>query len=344
MPTQKKFKNLVFIVAAVAVSVVFYLLTHAGQESTDDATIEAHVINLSPKVPGYIVKMNVLDNQQVKAGDVLFEIDDGDYILRRERAVAALDSAKAALAASGNNLATTKVSAPSNIDVSMAQLKAAEANYDKAANDLKRMKNLNDDARSREQLDNSIAAEKSAKSNLEDAKAKLRTAQTAPKTIAAAQANKDQLEAEVKKAQIELYIAEKDLHDTKVLAPIDGRITRKSVDRGDYVTTGQAMGYLVGEDRWVIANFKETQLKHMKPGQRVSIEVDAFPHQDLKGKIDSIQYGTGARFSAFPPENATGNFVKIVQRVPVKILLDDAIDSSIALGPGMSVIPTVYTQ
>lgn len=317
---------------------------HLGQESTDDATLEAHIITLSPKVPGYIIALNVEDNQPVKTGDVLLEIDPADYILKRDRAQANLDAANAAYNASSRNVEITRVSAPSNLSAAEAQVSAAEANYTRAANELKRMRRLTDEARSRSSLDEAIAAEKTAKSNLEDTKARLRSAQIAPKTITAAESNEAQLAAQVKQAEADLAITEKDLADTKITAPQDGRITRKGVERGDYVQPGQSLGYLVGTELWVIANFKETQLEHMKPGQKVDIEIDAFPDTHVKGKIGSIQSGSGVRFSAFPPENATGNFVKIVQRVPVKILLDTQTETGLPLGPGMSVTPTVHTR
>jgi membrane fusion protein (multidrug efflux system) len=221
---------------------------------------------------------------------------------------------------------------------------AADANYQKAAEDLKRMQRLSDDARSRQELEQAVATEKTARSALEDAKARLRTSETAPRAIAAAQSDAEELAARVRQAEADLAQAQKDLDDTKILAPIDGRITHKGVERGDYVQAGQALGYLVGNDRWVIANFKETQLAHMQPGQKVDVHVDAFPGTRLEGTVDSIQSGTGVRFSAFPPENATGNFVKIIQRVPVKILLTTVPDATLPIGPGMSVVPTVYTR
>lgn len=327
----------------VVLGVLGYILWHLGEESTDDAAIEAHVVSISPKVGGYIKKINVRDNQSVKAGEVLLEIDQEDYIIRRDRAQASLDAAIAAFHASSHTLETTQISAPSNLDAAVAQAEAAQANWTKARNDLGRMQRLSDEARSRQQLDEAVAAEKTTRSAFEDAKAKLRSAQTAPKTIATAKFNTEQLSAQIKQAQADLAQAEKDLADTKIIAPMDGYVTKRGVEMGDFMQPGQQMGYLVGNDVWVVANFKETQLAHMKPGQKVSIEIDAFPKASIEGKVDSIQAGSGSRFSAFPAENATGNFVKVVQRVPVKILLTKK-DASVILGPGMSVVPTVYTR
>jgi membrane fusion protein (multidrug efflux system) len=334
---------LVLVVLLIALGIGAYLYIHRGEESTDDAAINGRAVTISPKVAGYVVALNINDNQVVKAGDVLMEIDPTDYIIRRDHAEAALEAAQAAASSSQNTMESTDVSAFSNLKAAEAQVASAEANEAKALNDLKRMQNLSNEARSVEQLDQAVANEKSARSNLEDARAKLRSAATAPKTVAAAQANRDQLDAQVKQAHADLAQAEYDLANTKIIAPMDGRITQRSVERGDYVQPGQQLSSLVGTDLWIIADFKETQLTHIHPGQHVTISVDAFPAHDFKGKIDSVQSGSGAFFSAFPPENATGNFVKIVQRVPVKITFDAPLDPAMTLGPGMSVVPTVHT-
>lgn len=339
-----KFQKVIGGICLLLLAGGIYLLAHAGEEHTDDAVLEAHVVPLSAKVPGYVTALHVVDNQQVKAGDVLLEIDPADYLIRVDRAKAILAQAKAAAEGAGLTLQTTSISAPSQLDAAKAQVLAAEATWNKAVNELERMKRLSEEARSREQLDEAVAAEKVAHSNLEDAKARLRTAQTAPKTIAVARAGSEELAARIKQAEAELAQAQKDLADTKVVAPQDGRIVKRNIEQGAYVQSGQTLGFIVGNDLWVVANFKETQIRRMKPGQETSIEVDAFPHLTLKGKVESIQSGTGTRFSTFPAENATGNFVKIVQRVPVKIALTTQLDSSLPLGPGMSVEPTVKTR
>lgn len=341
--TSKQSKFMV-IIAALLVALGGYLFLHAGEESTDDAYIDAHVVAISPKVSGYIVKSHLEDNKVVKAGDLMLEIDPRDYVIKRDAADAKLLAAKAAYDASSHNLDTTRVSAPSNLEAAQAQLDAAHATWQKAQNDLHRMQKLSNEARSREQLDAAIAAEKTSRSSYEDAKAKLRSAQTAPKVIASAEAGRMQLSAQVKQAEADLAQAEKDLADTKLYAAEDGKITRRSVEEGDYVQQAQQLGYIVGNQVWVVANFKETQLQDMHLGDKVDIRVDAFPSLAIKGKVESFQAGTGARFSTFPPENATGNFVKIVQRVPVKIVFDAPPTSGIALGVGMSVEPTVYTK
>ncbi len=341
--TQKR-TNIIAVLLLLIISAGVYLFIHRGEESTDDAAIEAHVVTLSPKISGYIKEVRVLDNQLVKAGDVLFVLDPADYIIRRDHARAALEAAKAGHNASSHTLDTTRISAPSNLEAARAQVDAAEANWKKASNDLKRMQRLSDEARSRQQLDEAVAAEKTTRSTLEDAKARYKTAQTAPKVIASAKSNAEELGAQVKQAKADLDQAEKDLADTQITAPMDGRITKKGAEVGDYVLPGQELSSLVGTEIWVVANFKETQLANMHPGQKADIHVDAFPNAKIEGKVDSIQYGTGGRFSAFPPENATGNFVKVVQRVPVKILFDKQPDNTLPIGPGMSVVPTVFTR
>ncbi len=340
-------KKSIGIITIVAVSVAvcgIYLLIHAGEESTDDAQIDAHIVTISTKVGGFVKTLNMKDNQMVNAGDVLLEIDPTDYIIRRDHAIAALAAARAGHTASSRTLDTTMISAPSNLDAAQAQVNAAEANWAKANSDLKRLQGLSKEARSTEQLDAAIAAEKTALSNLEDAKAKLRSAETAPKVIASAKSNTEAQAAQVKQAEADLAQAESDLANTKVIAQQSGHITNRSVEQGDYVQPGQMFGSIVNNNLWVVANFKETQLSHMHPGDKVDIHIDAFPKLKLSGKVDSIQTGTGSRFSAFPPENATGNFVKIVQRVPVKILFDSEPDPALPIGVGMSVVPTVYTK
>jgi membrane fusion protein (multidrug efflux system) len=344
MEKAKKLWPIFLLILVVLTGVGIYVFMHAGEESTDDASIDGRVVTISPKVAGYVKTLNVDDNQVVKVGDVLLEIDPTDYIIRRDHAKAVLDAAISGASASENTLETTNISAPSNLTSAQAQVAAAQANWEKADADLKRMQRLGPEARSQEQLDQAIASEKSAQSSLEDSKARLRSAETAPRTIAAARANADQLDAQVKQAEADYEQAQKDLDDTKVLAPMDGRITKRGVERGDYVQPGQALTSLVGTELWVTANFKETQLTHMRAGQPVDITVDAFPSLKMTGKIDSVQSGTGSRFTAFPPENATGNFVKIVQRVPVKIVFTSKTANNITLGPGMSVESTVHTK
>jgi membrane fusion protein (multidrug efflux system) len=344
---MKSRRSKLILIAVLLIAVLgglIYWFIHRGEESTDDAAIDGRIVMLSPKIAGHIVTFNIVDNQQVKKGDVLLEVDPADYILRRDHAAAVLEAAEAAASASVSNKETTNISAPSNLEAAQAQVASAEANWEKSVSDLHRMQRLSNEARSQEQLDQAVANEKAMRSSLEDARARLRSAETAPKAIAAAEATSRQLAAQVKQAKVDLAQAEQDLSDSQVIAPMDGRITKRSVEFGDYVQPGQQLAALVSNDLWVVANFKETQLTHIRPGQRVTIKVDAFPDLKLDAHVDSIQSGSGAYFSAFPPENATGNFVKIVQRVPVKLVFDNKPDAALVLGPGMSVVPTIYTD
>lgn len=345
MKISPKFIKLITVLLVVIAGSGGYYFLHRGEVSTDNAAIEGRTVILSPKVHGYIKTLNIQDNQVVKAGDILMEIDPTDYIIRCARAKAQLAAAKAAASASHNTLETTTVSASSKIDATAAQVASAQATWEKSLADRERMESLfNASACSRQQLDQAIATEKADRSALDKLEADLRSSKSAPSVIAAAKDTGDQLLAQVQQAEAELAQAEADLANTKVIAPMDGRITKRSVETGNYVQEGQQLATLVGTELWVVANFKETQLDHVRPGQPVDISIDAFPSVKLHGRVDSFQAGTGAHFSLFPAENATGNFVKTVQRVPVKIVFDNPPDAILPLGPGMSVIPTVYTM
>ena len=274
------------IVAAAALTIagigygaftMFHSFTH---ETTDDAFIDVHFVSVAPKIAGRVSVVHVDDNQLVKKGDVLVEIDPRDF--------------QVALAQAKANLAKDKAT----------QIQAATA--EKRAVDL-----FGRNVISTQDRDSSVASSQSTK--------------------AAVEAD----EAAVEQAELNLSYA-------KIKAPIDGYVTKEAVAIGDYLQVGQALMSLVPPRVWVIANFKETQLRNMQPGQPVNISVDAYPNLDLRGRLDSIQAGSGAAFTLLPPENATGNYVKVVQRVPVKIVLDDQQNLQRVLGPGMSVVPTVY--
>ena len=321
-----------------------YALATRNDESTDDAAIEAHVAPIASDVSGYVVALNVDDNQRVKEGDVLLQIGTQDYQIALNHALAELTVAESRLAAGHNTLATTRVSAPSTLESARAALAAAQSQWNKAASDLRRLQAVPPEARSAQQLDQADAAEKAAAANVEDAKARLKSAATAPQTVAAAESGVQELQAAVEVAGADVAAARKRLDDATIKAPFDGRISRRGVELGAYVQPGQQLMSVVSDDYWVVANYKETQLKRMRPGDGAEIRIDAYPGRKYRGHVDSVQSGTGARFSVFPPENATGNFVKIVQRVPVKIVFDEKPDASLPVGPGMSVEPVVHVQ
>ena len=306
------------LLLVIGISAGGYYYLHRGEQSTDDAAIDGHIAAVSPKIQGYVKTVYITDNQQVKAGDLLLEIDPQDYIIRRDQARAALAAARAAASAADNSAKTTSVSAPANADAATAQVATAQATWEKAAADRSRAEALFDaEAYSRQQLDQAVAAERAARGTLDQMQSARQAVSTATTAIAGAQDTRDQLLAQVKQAEAALAQAESDLANTKIVAAMDGRITKRSVEPGNFVQPGQQLASVVGGDLWVTANFKETQLMQMRQGQRVDIKVDAFPNMILHGKVDSLQAGTGARFSLFPAENATGNFVKIVQRVQI---------------------------
>jgi membrane fusion protein (multidrug efflux system) len=286
-----------------------YLLFAPSHESTDDAFITAHVVSVSARVSGHVEKVLVNDNQRVQQGDVLVEIDPRDFQV-------ALDMVRATLAAAE---AAIKQDV-SKVDKASVEAKRSEKDY----NRYQQLFDANAGV-TQQQVDNASAAGDSALAQLEADK----------KQVAVSQARAAQARAGVDDAELKLSY-------TKVSAPQSGRVTNKSVEPGEFITIGQPLLTIVPQEVWVVANFKETQLKYMKPGQPVKIKVDTYPGKSFKGHVDSIQAGTGAVFSLLPPENATGNYIKVVQRVPVKIVFDD--DPNDILSPGMSVVPVVKVR
>jgi len=355
-------------------------------EDTDDAQINGHLIQISSRINGQVIKVNVDENQQVKKGALIAELDPRDYEVAVENAKAALASAQAAAAAAKVNVPITSINTGSNLasagsDVTAAtagisqaqsQLAAAhakvvqaEANNAKAQADLQRYKPLVEkDVISKQQYDAAVASADAAKAAVDDAhaneraaadavrvatekasqaQAQLKYAQTGPQQVAAQSARYKQAEAEVQKAQAQLDQANLNLSYTRIIAPVAGIVTRKSVEINQNVAAGQNMLTLVSlEDLWVTANFKETQLRNMSPKQPVEIHVDA-TGKDYDGHVTQVGGATGSVLSLFPPENATGNYVKVVQRVPVRIDFDDLNkeDSNHSLRPGLSVEPKV---
>jgi len=256
--------------------------------------------------------------------------------------------------------------ARSRVEQARAQVVSAGAEATRAAADVRRYENLlKYGAVSHQERDNAVATTDKAAADLDAAqkaqqavadtlrqqeaqlaqeRARLASAQAAPDQIAQSRAQADQLAAQTVQYEAAVHQAELDLSYTKLYAPESGRVTRKSVEPGAYVQVGQTLFSIVPDRVWVVANFKETQLRHMRPGQPVTVRVDAYPDRVFQGHVDSIQAGSGARFSLLPPENATGNYVKVVQRVPVKIVIDEAADPQHVFGPGMSVVPEVRVR
>jgi len=341
---MKQLKIFLVLLILCAAGSAYYMLCVAGKETTDDARFDAYIVPISAKVSGYVKELGVKDNQHVKAGDQLLAINPVDYQIAVNKAQAALDAAEAQYQQATENLEVTKVSAPSSVDAAKAAVASAQADLDNAVKNAERNRKLKNVTASAREIDQTNSTEKMAKARLEQAQAELKSAETSTQTIAGADAGARMLSAQVDEKKAELATAKENLDNTKITAPMDGKITSRTVEGGAYVQPGQALMAISGVMLWVVADFKETQLEHMQVGQPVDVKVDAFPHLVLHGKIDSIQAGTGARLSLFPPENATGNFVKVVQRVPVKIVLDEQPDAALALAPGMSVEATVLVK
>jgi membrane fusion protein (multidrug efflux system) len=363
---------LLLAVVALAATAVAVWRYYAARESTDDAQVDAHIAPVSARVSGTVVAVHVDDNQVLKAGQVVVQLDRKDYQVALERAKADLADAIAGHRAATTTVPITHTDTASALDTARANLAAAqkevamvearrreaEANHTKAAQDLERMRQLvAKDEVSRQQYDTAVAAEQAAQATVDaaqaavataqshvvQAEAQVRAAQTAPQQVAVTEARAGAAGANVQKYQAAVAQAELNLQYTTIQAPVNGVVSKRSVEPGQVVQSGQPLMAIVNlDDIWVTANYKETQLEYMKVGQRATIHVDAY-NRDFRGHVDSIGGGTGARFSLLPPENATGNYVKVVQRVPVKIVFEPGQDLA-GLRPGMSVVTTVIVK
>jgi membrane fusion protein (multidrug efflux system) len=368
---RKRFRIFAAVVgtAALAGGTTWFLTRNI--ESTDDAFIEANVVQVAPQVGGVVAAVHFSDNQWVEAGQLLVEIDPRDYDVQRASAAANLEVAQAQSQAAQADLDLTKATTGAAIDqarqavqqakqqVSSARQQADAAGADavRAAADVKRYDDLFQKAvASKQRLEQAMADARStnahwraaqmdaiaAQAGQAQAEARLTDALAAPQRVAQKEAQLANAKALVAQAQANLRGTELNLSYTRLVAPQAGRIGRRAVNAGDVVQKNQTLTNLVVDPPWITANFKETQLTRMHPDQPVSVSIDAFPGHVFHGHVESIQPGSGARFSLLPPENATGNYVKVVQRVPVKIVFDDLADGMVhRLSPGMSVVPEV---
>jgi membrane fusion protein (multidrug efflux system) len=380
-----------FILAGLVILVaVFFLWRYlASYESTDDAQIDGHVNSVSARISGYVLKLNVEDNQYVEKGTVLVEIDPADLEGAVAEARAQYADAQAQASAAGINVPITDVTTSSQVsgaqggvsgaqagisaareqfEAAKSQVAEADANNTKAQNDLLRYKQLIDKQEiSQQQYDQAVdsaqaaaaalhaaranadayaAQIKQAQSKLEQADADLRTAGNRTHMMRMINARSQSAQAIAQQKKVALEQAELNLSYTKIMAPVSGVVSNRTVEVGQNVQPGQEMMKVIplGEgDLWVTANFKETQLKKMKPGLPADVTVDA-NGKTYKGHVDSIAGASGARFSLLPPENATGNYVKVVQRIPVKIVFETGAIKSHELRPGMSVMPKVWIK
>jgi membrane fusion protein (multidrug efflux system) len=385
MARVKIIAPVVVLLLAAAAALTYY--HYAGWESTDDAQIDGYINPISSRVAGYITNVYVDDNQYVKAGTLLAQIDPKDYEVSVASAQATLDNDQATADASQVNVPVISVNtssqltsaeadvanARSGISAAEQQLAAAqaavlqaEANSAKAQDDVKRYKQLVDKEEISEQVyvqavqtsNGAIAAVTAATANvraaqdavsqsqsrLAQASASVATAQTGPQQIRIQRSRAVAASAAAQKSKTAVEQAQLNLGYTRIVAPVDGVVAKRSAQPGQYVSPGQQLMAVVPlDDIWVTANFKETQLQNMRPGNHVEIHVDAYG-RTYSGYVESIAGGTGAVFSLLPPENATGNYVKVVQRLPVRLRLDKGQDPDHRLRPGMSVVPDVEVK
>ncbi|MBV9654379.1 MAG: HlyD family secretion protein [Acetobacteraceae bacterium] len=345
-PKKRPWVRIILILVALAAvigGVTYWFLTR-NEESTDDAYTDGRAVAIASHVSGYVTALNVRDNQFVHKGDVLVEIDPRDYIAARDQAQGNLLSTQGQLEGARYSSEVARKNFPARLGQAQAQLQAAKATLFKAQNDYNRQHSLPKGATTQQEVDAATAALQSAQGQVAEAEAQVQQATPVQANIGETDSRVDQLAGIEKQAQAQLDQANLNLAWTKVTAPQDGWITKRNVELGNFVQSGQSLFSLVTPEVWITANFKESQLARMRPGQRVDIEVDGYPDLKLKGHLDSIQLGSGSKFSAFPAENATGNFVKIVQRVPVKIVIDSGLDPNRPLPLGLSVVPIVHFE
>ena len=345
------------LIGSLALAVLFffglhYLTLSFTHESTDDAFLEADVIALAPKVAGQVKKVYVADNQPVKAGDPLVDIDPRDYevaLAQKQAAHTAAEDNVKLLEASIAYLGTQVTTAEATAKQSEAEAAADEATADKAGADLKRAEELiQNKPISPQEFDSAKAAAAAARATWRAGREKATSDRA---KIAEVQAQLeagrrawDRAQAQARQAGVDVEQADLNLSYTHIAAPQDGQVTRKAVVEGDYLQVGQRIMALVPAEVWVIANFKETQLKKIRVGRPANIKIDSVSGRTFAGHVQSVQAGSGAAFSLLPPENAVGNYVKVVQRVPVKIVFDQPVEAGHVLGPGMSVVPWVQVK
>jgi len=320
---------LLILVVVGVVSTFWFWCKSKTHVTTDNAFVESHVYSISSRVPGNVAQVRVNDNQLVRAGDLLVELDPVDYRVR--------------VANAGANLSIAINETSSNyaqVDAARAALNSDRAKLEQAELDLERGKALyRKEVIPKEQLDRLETARKIAAAKLVETEGSVRRA-----LAILGLTGKGGKDALIARRKAELEESRLTLSYTRIYAPADGYITRKSVEPGNNLQLGQALMALVAlDDAWVTANYKESQLTHVNPGQKVEFTVDTYPGQKVLGNVESIMAGTGAAFSLLPPENATGNYVKVVQRIPVRIAIDKASDPDRRLRVGMSVVPTIIT-
>ena len=326
---KNNFKKIVIfglVALCVAGFSIWHFISGLTRITTDDAYIEGRIHSIASKVPGTVIKVYVDDNRAVKKGGTLVELDISDYELKVNEAEAALEAERARL-----------LDAEAGIKTAIAALKIQEVNFEQAELDKNRAEALfKEEVITKERSEKVLTAYNLAEAQVKAAREQLEKSKSL-KTLE---------ESLIKQKEATVNIAKLNLSYTTVTSPTDGYVTSKSAEAGNQIQAGQPLMAIIAlDDIWLVANYKETQLKNVRPGQRVIIKVDTYPGKVFKGKVDSIMAGTGSSFSLFPPENALGNYVKVVQRIPVKIIFDrNSMDEQHVLRIGMSCIPTIITN
>ncbi|MGY5777513.1 HlyD family secretion protein [Rhizobium sp. LEGMi135b] len=328
--------GIVVLLALIVVAWFVWKIYFHPYESTDDAFVDARSFSVAAKVSGYVVEVPITDNQSLKTGDVILRIDPRDYQIALDQANGQVEVARASIDSAGAQIEAASAS----VDVARAQLNSATAALQFAQQESNRQQLVKTGSGSVQAVQQATATLQQDQASLAQMQANITSAQ---KNKAVAEAQKSSALASLKQAQAQAEEAQQNLSYTTITAAQPGRVVRLTGAKGQYVEAGQAISTFVPDEVWITANFKETQLTDMRPGQPVDITMDAYPQHALHGKVASVQPGSGTAFSLLPAENATGNYVKVTQRVPVKIIVDRW-PADVAIGPGMSVVPTVTVR
>jgi membrane fusion protein (multidrug efflux system) len=325
---QKKKKAFMIVGAVVIIGLFagyFYVQYRKTHVSTDDAFIDGDIHTIAAKISGTVKEIYVTDNQPVRKGDLLLEIDPADYSARFREATSVVHAEKAKLDETETKIAAARA----DLEVKQASLKLADIERIRAENLFQK------DVIPQDRYDRTLTAYEVAVAQVKAAEEQLRSAESQRLTQVST----------IRQKEATATLAELNYQYTKIYAPADGYVTKKSVQTGNQIQAGEPLMAVVPlSDIWVTANYKETQMENIRPGQVVRIKVDSYPGKAFRGRVDSIMAGTGSTFSLFPPENATGNYVKVVQRIPVKILFEEETDTEHVLRIGMSVVPTVIAK
>lgn len=343
-PGKKPLIILAIVVVLILIVAGIWWFATRNEVSTDDAYTDGDAVTIAPKVSGYVVVMNLGDNKFVHKGDLLIKIDPRDYQAQLDQSNAQVGLAKAQLQAAQVQLDIARVQYPAQLSQAKAQELSAAANLTQANAAAARQHAVDARATSQQNIDTANAQQKSAQASVAQAQAQVKTAALVPQQIRQAEATVEERRQSLRQAEAQAESSALNLSYTELRAPADGWVTKRNVQYGTYLQAGTSIFSLVTTPVWVTANYKESQLERMRPGDAVEIRVDAYPALRLHGHVDSVQLGSGSRFSAFPAENATGNFVKIVQRVPVKIVIDSGLRADLPLALGLSVDPKVTVR